>query len=97
MRIGQEFLFRVLHAHQLQQFEGAIARLFRCHSFVEDERFSYLFQHGMEWIECKHRLLENHADAVASYLAKRNITGTKKLLVVKLNAAARVPRARVGQ
>jgi len=30
-------------------------------------------------------------------LAKRNIASTKKFLVVKLNAAARVSRARVGQ
>ena len=56
-----------------------------------------LFQHGMQWVECKHRLLENHTDAVAPYLAKDNVTGTKEFPVVESNAAARVSSTRVRQ
>ena len=69
VREGVDALFRLRHAHALQQLDRLGARLRARQPAVHDQAFGDLHADALRRIERRHRLLEDHADAPAAHCA----------------------------
>ena len=85
--IGIDPPCRLRNAHPVEQFDGALARLCSLHATVQAQGLGHLIANGVNWVQCRHRLLEDHADAVASNAAQRPVLHAHQFLPQKANAA----------
>ena len=57
------------HAHEAEHFDGPVERLLLGHPLVDPDRLRYLAADGPRRVQRRHRVLEDHADVVATHLA----------------------------
>ena len=87
MRVIPQPAGRVGNANPLQQRPGALIRLLPRRVAVQPDRFRHLFADGQHGIERRHRLLEDHGDAVAPNGADGVVIQGQQVLPVKEYAA----------
>ena len=66
VRVHVEPLFRLLDAHVLHRLHGDPARLLRAHLLVQEDGLHQLVADGVDGVEARHRLLEDHGDLPAA-------------------------------
>ena len=76
MRPGFELALGVANAHLLQQLQRPLPGIVILQSFVQDQRLADLFLDRVQRVQRHHRLLENHADAVAAHTPQHSLAGT---------------------
>lgn len=72
----------------LQQAKGVGSRLRPPHAAVQAQGLGDLVAYRVDRVECCHRLLKDHANAVAAQFAQRCIVLANKFLPVEADAAA---------
>ncbi len=87
VRIGIDALGGIGDAHAVQQCHGLCARRGGVHAAVQAQRLGHLAADGVHRVQRRHRLLEDHADAVAAHLAHLRIGATDEFLAVEADAA----------
>ena len=70
-RIGSRGAFGLGQAHVFEQLDCPLARVPLCQSAMQHQGLSDLRAHAMQRIERRHRLLEDHGDAVAAQFPHR--------------------------
>ena len=86
--IGVDAARRVRNADAVQQREGLLAGLRRGQAAVQPQRFGHLPADAVHRVERGHRLLEDHADAVAADAAHVAVALADELLALEADAAA---------
>ncbi len=97
MRIGFEPLLRITDADLVEQLQHPLARLAPAHAAVHVKDFADLPLHGMQRIERRNRLLEDHRDFVAAHLPQHLFVRRQQLLALIDDRAGRMVRLRIGQ
>ena len=91
-RIGSRRAFGLGQAHALEQIDRAPARVALVQTAMEHQRFGDLRAHAVQRIERRHRLLEDHGDAVAAQLQHILFRGADQLPPLEADRT-REPRA----
>ena len=78
---------RIRDTHPLQQLDRLPQRRPRRGTSVQHQRFGHLVSDGVHRVQRRHRLLEDHADAVATQLAQGSVGQADQFLAVKADAA----------
>ncbi|MDT4847552.1 hypothetical protein FQZ97_816120 [compost metagenome] len=94
MRVGVEARGGIGNAHAVEQVEGFLARLRLGEAAVQHQRLADLARDGVHRVQRRHRLLEDHADAVAADLAHLLLGQADEFLSVELDAARDLGRRR---
>jgi hypothetical protein len=95
--VGTETFLDAGEPDQAQQLDGSLARLSRAHAPVQLQRLADLLFDGMQRVQRGHRLLEDHADAIAAHRSQLGLVGGQQVGTVEQHAPARVARLRIGQ
>ncbi len=88
VRIGIESPLGRRDAHALQHFERALAPVGEGGAFMLDHGFRDLVADGVDRVERKHRLLEDHRHGAAAHALERLVRHRHDILPVDLDAAA---------
>ncbi len=97
MGVGAEALLGLLDADHVQQLQRALARRRRRHALVQDQRLTDLLRNRVQWVERRHRLLEDHADLVAARTRERRRVGADEFGAAISDGAARMARGGIRQ
>ena len=98
VRIGAEPLLRVANADFGQQFEDALARPLAGRPLMDRQDLADLPLDRVQRIERRHRLLEDHGDAVAADPAQFLVGRGEQIMAVEQDLAAfGCSRRRIGQ
>ena len=91
-RVGSRGALRLGQAHPLEQLDGAPPRVILAQPTMQHQRLGDLRADAMERIERRHRLLEDHGDAVAAQTSHRLFPETYKFPLLEPDRS-RDPRA----
>src|SRR5205814_4445357 len=94
MRILLRPLFRGGNSCERQRLDGTIPGLFSTDAGMDPGDFGDLVSDGENRIERRHRLLEDHRDAVATDAAHRVVGKGDEILSLELDAASRFDPSR---
>ncbi len=97
MRPGFELALGITDAHLLQQLQRPLPGIVLLQFFVQDQRLTDLFLNGVQRIQRHHRLLENHADAVAAHTPQHALARAQQLFPFEADTAAWMTGAGIGQ
>ena len=83
VRIGAQALRRLADADLCQQLQHARPGRRSAHAAMHVEHLANLPLHRVQRVERGHRLLEDHGDVVAAYLAQRRFVSVDQLLALE--------------
>src|SRR5262245_55330632 len=75
--------FGIRDAHQAQHRNGRITSLSPVDAGMDAERLGDLIADAKQWVECRHRLLEDHSEAVATNAAHRALVELQEIPALK--------------
>ena len=78
--------FRLWNADLTQQLQRAGVGLRTAHAFVQAQAFGQLPANREHWVQCGHRLLEDHPDFIAANAAHVGRRGLRQINLVPLRA-----------
>src|SRR6516162_1244933 len=93
MRIVVNALLGRWDFHQPQQIDGARTRLLSRQAAVADESLCNLLADRVDWIERRHRFLEDHRQPMAAHVAHLAIGEAEQIGAIKANSARHLGRA----
>ena len=64
---------------------------------MQQKGLADLLFYGVQRVQRRHRLLEDHRDPVAAHAAQRALRRTDKLLIVEADGARGMTRLRIGE
>ncbi|MNT19318.1 hypothetical protein D3C72_1545740 [compost metagenome] len=76
----------------IEQGNGVVAGLACAHALVQAQGLADLVANGLHGVQCRHRLLKDHADAVAAHRAPPAVGLANQAVAVKQCAAAHLRR-----
>ena len=94
VRVLAGALLRRRNADELEHLDGAVPRVAPAHARVHARDFGDLVADGEDRIERRHRLLEDHRDAIAADVAHLLVAQRDEVLSLELDAAAGLDSAR---
>jgi hypothetical protein len=86
--VGTHALAGILDADQFKQFQGSLTGVGFAETLVQQEDLVYLPFDGVQRVEGRHGLLENHADPVASQRLNLIVSRPQCLYIVNVNRTA---------
>ena len=97
VRIGVQPPLGLGQSHQPQELQRPRARGRPGEPLVHPEDLVHLFLDRVQRVQRRHRLLEDHRDAVTAHPLHHGLGSAHELLALQANAPARMPRRRIGQ
>ncbi len=97
MRIGVISRIWIGNLHFGQHIENGCVTFLALKLGVQAQYFVDLPTHGLLWIECGHRLLKNHSDAIAAQLLHFGFTERVKIAAFEPDGAIGDTNMRLGQ
>ena len=97
MRIGAQPPLGVPQAHPAQQVQRAQARRLGPQPLMHHQRFAHLLIDGVQGVEGRHRLLEDHAHLAAAHVEQTRLVRADHLFALHQNAAVGMAGEGVGQ
>src|SRR5213076_3249962 len=87
VREGVDAPRRIRDADAVEQLDRLPARIGCREASMQAQRLGYLLAHGVHRVQGRHRLLEDHADAVAADRTQLPIALGRELLALETDAA----------
>ena len=88
VRVGPEGLLRIGQFYKIQHAQGPESGFLRRNLIVQTHSFHDLRPHGVDRVQGRHRLLEDHRDVLAAHCADIGLVAPQQLTAGELDASS---------